>query len=92
MALVIICYDVDSAHDTPMKDCLKKKGYQEYILSDNSAKCYLPNTTLQKSGISAGIGLSDMKSCASEVKARLERAISIEVETWKSIIGEPYRT
>lgn len=90
MPLVVISYDVDRAHDTPMKDCLKKKGYEDYIIGDNKVKCYLPNTTLAKRGISSATGLSDMESCKSEVRAKLERAISMEVEKWTGIEGEPY--
>lgn len=88
MAKVIVSYDIPSNHQA-FKKVMIGKGYADQIPGTNG-NTNLPNTTLVKEGISSATGMSDLEAAATSVGVKLERAISIEVQTWNGIVGAPH--
>lgn len=89
VAIVLISYDVSINH-AQMKQRLIAAGYRD-VLSTNRMTINLPNTTLVKSNTTAAQAKIDMQNVASIIGARLQRAISVEINQFADgIIGDPH--
>lgn len=78
VGLILISYDV-SDKNKEVKDALIALGYRESWKNTETAKIYhLPNTTLWHQSKSSNQGLADMQSVCTNLKVKLEKAVSVK--------------
>ncbi|SEO20376.1 hypothetical protein SAMN05444671_0699 [Flavobacterium sp. CF108] len=78
VGLILISYDV-SDKNKEVKDALIALGYKESWKNAGNEKIYhLPNTTLWHQSKSSKQGLVDMQSVCTNLKVKLEKAISVK--------------
>jgi hypothetical protein len=90
---IIVTYDVPSRH-VELKNCLFKKGYQDYIMHPDSQgvskKIYLPNTTVYHPSKAAKEGRDDVGSCCKGLGIELERCVATAWSEWSAEWGKPF--
>jgi hypothetical protein len=82
---ILISYDV-SDKNKEVKDALVALGYREFWKNRDNPKIYhLPNTTLWHESKNSNQGLADMQSVCTNLKVKLEKAVSVKATEFVGI-------
>lgn len=82
---VLLTYDVDGQHDTPVKNALMGTPYNyKDVIQGKSRLVKLPNTTLYHPTKTVDQASEDIVAVAKSYGAKLEKYIVLEVSNWRA--------
>lgn len=86
--MAVITYDV-SEKQSAVKTEMRRLGYSD-SWALNGQIYNLPNTTLWKKDCDPATALSDITRATNGLRVTLQRAVAVELGSWKAITGDPH--
>lgn len=93
MPRVLIAYDAESEDAnklTKLKNTLKERGYNDFVLNEDYQLSYLPNTTLVKSNTTIELVSEDFEQVIDELNIAITRFIATEIVNTIVLPGKSY--